>query len=368
VSVESEFIPLTPLVDPFQRVISYLRVSVTDRCNLRCVYCMPEEGIEFQPREEILSYEEILAIVRVGASMGLRKVRLTGGEPLVRHGIADLVAMINAVPGIEDISLTTNGIALPRMAEPLARAGLRRVNISLDTLRPERFHQITRWGRYEDVMEGIAAAQAAGLSPIKINVVVMRLINDDEVLDFARSTYDQDWDVRFIELMPFLEEQETCIKDTSLVLGFVPTEEIKQQIERELGSLEPSQTMVGHGPARYFKLPGLPTGQTGAKGNIGFISPVSEKHFCESCNRMRLTADGKIRPCLLTDREVDLKSILRPDGRPQTGARPGPSGRGGGDDEALREGILEALRTKPDAHHLTDGNRPRRRKMIQIGG
>ena len=173
----------------------------------------------------------------------------------------------------------------------------------------------------------------------------MRLINDDEVLDFARSTYEQDWDVRFIELMPFLEEQETCIKDTSLVLGFVPTEEIKQQIERELGALEPSQTVVGHGPARYFKLPG-------AKGNIGFISPVSEKHFCESCNRMRLTADGKIRPCLLTDHEVDLKSILR----------------GGGDEEALREGILEALRTKPDAHHLTDGNRPRRRKMIQIGG
>jgi cyclic pyranopterin phosphate synthase len=353
VSVESESIPLTPLVDPFQRVISYLRVSVTDRCNLRCVYCMPEEGIEFQPREEILSYEEILAIVRVGASMGLRKVRLTGGEPLVRAGIADLVAMINGVPGIEDISLTTNGIALPRMAEPLARAGLRRVNISLDTLRPERFHQITRWGQYEDVMQGIAAARAAGLSPIKINVVGMRGINDDEVLDFARSTYEQDWDVRFIELMPFLEEQETCIKDTSLVLGFVPTEVIKQQIEKELGHLEPSQTKVGYGPARYFKL-------AGARGNIGFISPVSEKRFCESCNRMRLTADGKIRPCLLTDHEVDLKSILRPDGR--------SSGRGGGNEEALRQAILEALRTKPDAHHLTDGNRPRRRKMIQIGG
>ena len=344
-SAEPEFIPLTPLVDPFQRVISYLRVSVTDRCNLRCVYCMPEQGIEFQPREEILSYEEILAIVRVGASMGLRKVRLTGGEPLVRHGIADLVAMINAVPGIEDISLTTNGIALPHMAERLARSGLRRVNISLDTLKPERFNQITRLGRYSDVMEGIAAARAAGLSPIKINVVVMRQINDDEALDIARSTYEQDWEVRFIELMPFLEEQETCIKDTSLVLGFVPTEEIKQQIERELGTLEPSQTKVGHGPARYFKLPG-------AKGIIGFISPVTESHFCETCNRMRLTADGKIRPCLLTDHEVDLKSILR----------------GGGGDEALREGILEALRTKPDAHHLSDGNRPRWRKMIQIGG
>ena len=344
-TVEPESIPLTPLVDPFRRVISYLRVSVTDRCNLRCVYCMPEEGIEFQPREEILSYEEVLAVVRAGACMGLRKVRLTGGEPLVRSGIVDLVAMIKSIPGIEDLSLTTNGIALARLAEPLARAGLRRVNVSLDTLRPERFRQITRLGQYGDVVGGIAAARAARLSPIKINVVVMRLVNDDEVLDFARSTYEQDWDVRFIELMPFLEEQETCIKDTSLVLGFVPTEEIKQRIEKELGSLEPSQTEVGHGPARYFKLPG-------AKGNIGFISPVTESHFCETCNRMRLTADGKLRPCLLTDHEVDLKAILR----------------GGGDGEALRQGILEALHTKPDAHHLTDGNRPRWRKMIQIGG
>jgi cyclic pyranopterin phosphate synthase len=353
VSVEPESAPATPLVDPFQRVISYLRVSVTDRCNLRCVYCMPDEGIEFQPREEILSYEEVLAVVRVGASMGLRKVRLTGGEPLVRHGIVDLVAMVSGVPGIEDISLTTNGIALARLAAPLARAGLRRVNVSLDTLHPDRFNQITRLGRYGDVMEGIAAARAAGLSPIKINVVGMRGINDDEVLDFARSTFEQDWDVRFIELMPFLQEQETCIKDTSLVLGFVPTADIRQQIERELGPLEPSQTKVGFGPARYFKL-------SGAKGNVGFISPVSEEHFCETCNRMRLTAEGKLRPCLLTDHEVNLKAILRPDGR--------PSGRGGGDDETLREGIMQALRTKPDAHHLTDGNRPRWRKMIQIGG
>ena len=344
-SIEPESAPLTPLVDPYQRVISYLRVSVTDRCNLRCVYCMPEEGIDFQPREEILTYEEVLAIVRTGASVGLRKVRLTGGEPLVRHGIVDLVAMINGVPGIEDISLTTNGIALPRLAESLARAGLRRVNVSLDTLHPDRFNQITRLGRYGDVMEGIAAARAAGLSPIKVNVVGMRRINEDEVLDFARSTYEQDWDVRFIELMPFLEEQETCIKDTSLVLGFVPTKEIRQKIERELGPLEPSQTKVGFGPAQYFKLPG-------AKGNIGFISPVTQEHFCEACNRMRLTADGKVRPCLLTDHEVDLKAILR----------------SGGDDEALREGILQALRAKPDAHHLTDGNRPRWRKMIQIGG
>ncbi len=344
-SIETGPAPSTPLVDPFHRVISYLRVSVTDRCNLRCVYCMPENGIDFQPREEILSYEEILSVVRAAASMGLRGVRLTGGEPLVRQGIADLVGMINGVPGIEDVSLTTNGIALAALAEPLARAGLQRVNVSLDTLQPDRFSQITRQGQYRDVMEGIAAARAAELSPIKINVVVMRSINDDEVLDFARSTCEQHWDIRFIELMPFLQEQETCIKDTSLVLGFVPTEEIRRQIEKELGPLEPSQTKVGFGPARYFKLPR-------AKGNIGFISPVSQEHFCETCNRMRLTADGKLRPCLLTDQEVDLKSILR----------------GGADEEALRKGILDVVAAKPDAHHLTDGNRPRWRKMIQIGG
>ncbi len=335
----------TPLVDPFQRTITYLRVSVTDRCNLRCVYCMPEEGIEFQPRREILSYEEITAIIRVGAAMGLRQVRLTGGEPLVRLGFVDLVRRVSGIPGIEDISLTTNGIALPRYANELAEAGLRRVNVSLDTLRPERFHAITRLGRYGDVLQGIAAARAAGLSPVKLNVVVMVQVNDDEVLDFARTTLEEDWEVRFIERMPFMEEQETCIKDTSLVPGFVPMEEIKGQIEAEFGALEPSQTAAGHGPARYYRIPG-------ARGSIGFISPMSEQRFCESCNRMRLTADGKLRPCLLTDHEVDLKGVMR----------------SGGGEEAIREGILEALRTKPEAHHLWDGSRPRWRRMIQIGG
>ena len=342
---QSETTPLTPLVDPFQRTITYLRVSVTDRCNLRCIYCMPEEGIEFQPRQEILSYEEIVSIIRVGAAMGLRQVRLTGGEPLVRIGFVDLVRRVSRIPGIEDISLTTNGIALPRYAHELAGAGLRRVNISLDTLRPERFHAITRLGRYEDVLQGIAAARAAGLSPLKLNVVVMIQVNDDEVLDFARTTLEEDWEVRFIELMPFMEEQETCIKDTSLVPGFVPMEVIKGQIEAEFGPLEPSQTAVGHGPARYYRIPG-------ARGNIGFISPMTEQRFCESCNRMRLTADGKLRPCLLTDHEVELKAVIR----------------SGGGEEGIRQGILQALHTKPDAHHLGDGSRPRWRRMAQIGG
>jgi cyclic pyranopterin phosphate synthase len=255
------------------------------------------------------------------------------------------VRQVSRIPGIEEVSLTTNGIALARYAHKLAKAGLRRVNISLDTLRPDRFHAITRLGRYEHVREGIAAARAAGLSPLKLNVVVMQSVNDDEMLDFARSTLDEDWEVRFIELMPFMEEQETCIKDTSLVPGFVPTELIKGQIEAEFGPLEPAQTEAGNGPARYYRIPG-------ARGKIGFISPMTEQRFCELCNRMRLTADGKLRPCLLTDHEVDLKAIIR----------------SGGGDESIRQGILQALRTKPDAHHLWDGNRPRWRRMIQIGG
>lgn len=341
----TQLIPLEPLVDPAGRTINYLRVSITDRCNLRCVYCMPPEGIQFQPRDELLTYEETMRIIRAGAAMGLRKVRVTGGEPLVRHGIVDFIAMVRSVPEISDISLTTNGIALPRFAEPLAKAGLNRVNISLDTFRPDRFNAITRLGSYQAVLDGIDAARAAGLAPIKINVVVMLGVNDDEIVDFARATLDRDWIIRFIELMPFLEEQETCIKDTSLVLGFVPTEQVRAQIEKVFGPLEPATVAAGNGPARYFRIPS-------AKGTLGFISPVTEHRFCASCNRMRLTADGKIRPCLLTDHEVDLRAILR----------------SGSDDDAVREGILQALRTKPDAHHMSDGNRPRARKMIQIGG
>jgi cyclic pyranopterin phosphate synthase len=342
---DKDFIPLTPLVDPFQRSITYLRISLTDRCNLRCVYCMPEAGIKFVPRRQILTLEEIARIVRIAAGMGLRRVRLTGGEPLVRNGITQLVRWIAETPGIEDISLTTNGMVLASYAEELARAGLKRVNVSLDTLRPDRFREITRHGDVAAVHEGIAAARAAGLSPIKINVVVMREVNDDEAADIARTTLEEDWEVRFIELMPFMDEQETCIKDTSLALGFVPTQEVRRQIEAALGPLEPAATKSGGGPAQYFRLPG-------AKGLIGFISPLTEHQFCAGCNRMRLTAEGQIRPCLLTDHEVDLKESLR----------------SGGSDDDLRARILLALETKPDAHHLWDGNRPKWRKMIQIGG
>jgi len=360
-STDEDLIPLTPLpvrpselpelpgdtlIDPFRRSINYLRISITDRCNLRCVYCMPEEGIDWQPREHILTLEEIQRIVRVAATMGLRRVRLTGGEPLVRTGVVDLVRWINDTPGIEDIALTTNGIALAAFARDLARAGLRRVNVSLDTLRRDRFKEITRWGSLGTVLDGIEAARRAGLSPVKLNVVVMRDINDDEVVDMARTTLENDWEVRFIELMPFMEEETSCRRgEAEVPLAFVPTQEIKRRIEGELGPLEPAESASGSGPAKYWRIPG-------ARGLVGFISPLTEHDFCSTCNRMRLTADGKIRPCLLTDHEVDLKETLR----------------SGGSDEDLKARILLALRTKPDAHHLWDGNRPRWRKMIQIGG
>ena len=329
--------------DAHERRISYLRVSVTDRCNLRCIYCMPEEGIDLVPMEDVLSYEEIRDVVRVAASMGLRRVRLTGGEPLARKGLVDLVGMISALPGIEEVALSTNGIVLARHAESLARAGLSRVNVSLDTLQPERFRSITRGGRLEDVLEGIDAARAAGLTPIKLNVVVMRGVNDDEAVDFARSTIDEDWQVRFIELMPFTALENTG-QQPAPSAAFVSNETVRRRIEEALRPLQP-ESGDGNGPARYYRLPG-------AKGRIGFISPLTEEGFCGRCNRMRLTATGKLRPCLLTDHEIDLM----------------PSLRGGGGEDGIRRGIVAALASKPDAHHLGDGNRPRRRRMIQIGG
>jgi len=329
--------------DAHQRRISYLRVSVTDRCNLRCVYCMPQEGIDLVPMEDVLSYEEIRDVVRVAASMGLRRVRLTGGEPLARKGLVDLVGMISTLPGIEEVALSTNGIVLARHAESLAEAGLSRVNVSLDTLRPERFERITRGGRLEDVLEGIDAARSAGLTPIKLNVVVMRSVNDDEAVDFARSTIDKDWQVRFIELMPFTA-LENSGQQPAPSAAFVSNETVRRRIQEALGPLQP-ESGDGNGPARYYRLPG-------AKGKIGFISPLTEEGFCGRCNRMRLTATGKLRPCLLTDHEIDLLSSLR----------------GGEGEDGIRRGIMAALASKPDAHHLGDGNRPRRRRMVQIGG
>ena len=327
-----------PYSDSFNRPISYLRVSVTDRCNLRCVYCMPPGGIPWRPHGEVLRYEEIERVVRAAAGLGISKVRLTGGEPLARKGLVDLVAMIARIPGIDDLAMTTNGILLARHAEDLKAAGLRRVNVSLDTLRPEWFRRITRLGELSDTLEGIAAAKDAGLVPVKVNTVVIRGLNDDEVVDFARLTHTPDWHVRFIEVMPLGDNADWAGN------GYVPMGEVRERIERELGELRPVKLAGGGGPARYYRLPG-------AQGTIGFITPISQ-HFCYQCNRLRLTADGKLRPCLLSDSEIDLRTPLRQ----------------GATIEDIKRLIVEAVRAKPERHHLSEQVIPQGRTMSEIGG
>ena len=282
---------MNELFDSFGRRINYLRISVTDRCNLRCIYCMPPEGVSLIPRSELLSYEEISAIAQTAVELSINKIRLTGGEPLVRLELPKLIGMLSQIEGIDEISLTTNGTLLKRYAVELKRAGLSRVNVSLDTFKADRFRYITRCGELKDVLEGIEAARDAGLQPIKINTVVMRGVNDDEVLDFANITYEEGWHVRFIELMPFAR-----------VTDFIPSSEIRQRV-MSLGSLEPCLPIIGNGPARYYRLPE-------ARGTIGFISPISEP-FCSYCNRLRLTSDGQLCPCLLSDDGIDLKGPLR---------------------------------------------------------
>jgi cyclic pyranopterin phosphate synthase len=327
---------MTGLSDSFQRPINYLRISVTDRCNLRCVYCMPVSGVCPISHDDILRYEEIHTIAKAAAELGIDKIRLTGGEPLVRAGLPDLVRMLASIGTINDISLTTNGTLLAKYAAELKKAGLNRVNISLDSLKPDRFKAITRSdAELADVLEGIEAARGAGLVPVKLNMVVIAGLNDDEVLGFAEKTVNEDWHVRFIELMPFVVEMENP--------KFIAASEIRKRIEK-LGKLEPCLPTVGNGPAKYFRLPN-------ARGTIGFITPVSE-HFCFNCNRLRLTADGKLRPCLLSDYEVDLKTPLRQ----------------GVDTEGLKKLIEEAVANKPQQHHIAEGKVPRRRPFSQVGG
>ena len=328
---------MTGPIDCFGRVINYLRISVTDRCDLRCIYCMPLEGVSQMSHSEILSYEEIRAVVGAAAALGIDKIRLTGGEPLVRADFSELVKILSQIEGIAEVSLTTNGVLLKDYAVELRQAGLSRINVSLDTLKPDRFRYITRLGRLEDVLEGISAAKKAGFSPIKINTVVMRGVNDDEILDFATMTYEDGCHVRFIELMPFKGVGE-----------FVPSVELRQHISL-LGRLELGPDCIGisgNGPATYYRL-------AGARGRIGFISPLTEHSFCSRCNRMRLTPDGKLRPCLLGEDEIDLKTPLR-------------NNASIGDLERL---ILKAVASKPERHRLKGGNaRLVKRRMSQIGG
>ncbi|MFC1931613.1 GTP 3',8-cyclase MoaA [Chloroflexota bacterium] len=325
---------MTGLSDSFQRPIDYLRISVTDRCNLRCIYCMPAEGIRLMSHDDILSYEEIYTVAKAATGLGISKIRITGGEPLIRAGLTKLVQMLAKIKSVDDISLTTNGTLLAQYAAELKSAGLRRVNISLDTLKPDKFQQITRVGNLSDVLEGIEVASSVGLNPIKINMVVMAGINDDELLDFANRTINDEWHVRFIEYMPLGEHANKS--------SIVPVTEIKQRLA-VLGELEPC-SFKGNGPAKYFRFPQ-------AKGTIGFITPVTE-HFCFQCNRLRLTADGKLRPCLLSEEEIDLRQPLR----------------SGISSAQLKKLIKKAVFSKPLHHHLAEGRVPQDRSFSQVGG
>ncbi len=285
---------MEPVRDSHGRTIDYMRVSVTDRCNLRCIYCVPPDNLQFIDRTELLSYEEITRVATIAAGMGIRKVRVTGGEPLVRKDLPFLVQALAKIAGIEDVSLTTNGMLLGRFAGRLAEAGLKRVNVSLDSLDPDRFREMTRGGRVETVLKGLETAKKAGLEPLKINTVVIRGVNDREIEQFARLTTQAPYEVRFIEWMPIGSGEWR--RD-----GYVGLEEIMARVA-SVAHLVPEGGGQG-GPAKRFRFKDAP-------GVIGFISPISQ-HFCDSCNRLRLTAEGKLRPCLFSDREIDLRSALR---------------------------------------------------------
>jgi len=324
-------------IDRFGRFISYLRISLTDHCNLRCVYCMPED-MTFRPNAELMQDDEILYLVRLFSRLGFHKYRLTGGEPTVRAHVVKLVREMNRIPGVHSISMTTNGVLLAKLARPLAEAGLQRVNVSLDTLDPEKFVRLTRWGKVEDVWAGIQAAEDAGLTPIKINAVVVQGYNEKDVVDLAHLTTKHPWQVRFIEMMPFAGA--TDLQTQNLVTA----QQMHALIEARLGRLEIVNDGELDGEARLFRLPG-------AVGDVGFISSVS-KPFCAACNRARLTADGRLRLCLLREGEVDLLTPLR----------------SGASLAELRQLILDAIWDKPWGHGLDQGVIPLNRVMSEIGG
>jgi len=323
------------LRDTFGREIEYLRISVTDRCNFRCLYCMPVAGLEWLPKSDILSYEEIAQVVSELAPLGLRRLRVTGGEPTLRPQLELLVGMLRSIPEIEDISLSTNGVRLPDLARSFRQAGLDRVNMSADSLRPDRIREISRRNIDFDPIAAAMSAEQAGLSPIKINVVVMRGINDDELCDFARLTFDHDWHVRFIELMPVGEMRELTWDHV------VPSDEVLRCLQA-IAPLEPAVgPSRGNGPARYFRF-------VGARGTVGVITPMSHT-YCGSCNRVRLTADGRLRTCLFGDDEVDLRTPLR-EGLP------------------LEPFFRSALSSKPKEHHLLQMQVGGLRALSQVGG
>ena len=326
-----------PLKDSYNRQIDYIRISITDKCNLKCIYCMPPEGVKFFEEKDVMTNEEILRFVRIAGKHGLRNIRITGGEPLMRRDIIGLISSIKQT-GIRDLSITTNGISLSRHAADLKKAGLDRVNISLDTMDPDRYRSITGGGDIDCVWQSIRRAEETGLSPVKINVVPIRGVNEDEIVSFASLTFDHDYHIRFIEFMP-----ATCNgfwqKDK-----YVSSEEAKKRIS-VLGDLE-RLTFRGRGPSRNYRI-------KGATGVIGFISPLSD-HFCGACSRLRLTANGEIRPCLFSDIRIDIKTPMR----------------NGASDEEIEELFCLAVSVKPQGHLLNENIASARhlRSMMKIGG
>ena len=329
---------MVPNVDSYNRKITYLRVSVTDRCNLRCIYCTPVKNLKLLDHADILSYEEILKVIRVATELGINKVRLTGGEPLYRRNFTHLVESVCRIPRIEDVSITTNGVFLKEMARPLFEAGVHRINVSLDTLNPLKYTKITCRECFDAVWEGIQVAETVGFSPIKVNVVVIRGLNDDELLRFADFSVRKPYHIRFIEYMPIGRDLNWTTEH------YVSSDEMKSKL-KTFGPLLKIPPSIHDGPAERYRF-------ESAKGEIGFISALSH-HFCPSCNRLRLTADGKLRPCLFADDEVDIKSPLR----------------NGYSHEHLKKVFQQAIARKPRRHHAEilekrEGLRP----MSTIGG
>jgi cyclic pyranopterin phosphate synthase len=327
-------------VDTFGRGIDYLRISLIDHCNLRCVYCMPLSGLRFSRSEELLSPAELERVARAALEVGFRKIRLTGGEPTLRPDLIEIVERLGRLPGLRDLAMTSNGILLPRLAQRLAAAGLRRINIHIDSLHPGRLQRIMRFGTRDEIWAGIEAAEAAGLRPIKLNVVVTRGYNDEDVVDLARLTLTRDWHVRFIELMPLGGGE--CAR--LAVSQFVSNAGTRQRIEAACGTLTLLPEQHPADESLNYRLPR-------AKGVVGLISPVSQP-YCGNCNRMRLTADGKFHLCLLNDDEIDLRAALR----------------NGASDAIIRSLLLQAVAAKPTGHHLERGISTEERSMYQLGG
>jgi GTP 3',8-cyclase len=344
---------ISPLVDQFSRTISYLRLSVTDRCNLRCMYCMPDDGEEAEPlvktgrflaHSDLLSYEELLRVVNLAVSLGMNKIRLTGGEPLVRKGIVDFIGCLNNIPGLDQVRLTTNGVLLKEYGKQLYDNGVHTINVSLDSLKPEKFQAITGRDKFKEVWAGLMLATELGFR-VKLNVVAMKGVNDDEFADFARLALEYPLQVRFIEFMPVGDKNSWQKK------RFIEADSIRDMVS-SVGTLSPFKKSYGAGPARMYDIETT----DGRSGSLGFISPISH-HFCDKCNRLRLTSEGRLRACLLKDSETDLKGLLR----------------SGGSDQDIVDSIRQTILNKPQGHTLKDGLEIEEKagcsgKMSRIGG